>query len=173
MSTPTSPKVPLSQRITWQMVIVFLIPAVAIGYVAKSFFAPDIQDAGNGYKLIDNLKAMSTFAFDQQNGKLTDIPVKWRELDGKKVKIIGEMYVSRESGDQIHDFDIVYSIAKCCFSGTPQVQHFVTSKAPQGVPNYYGSLVEVSGTLHVNVVKDKDKVASIYQLDVQDVKPMS
>lgn len=173
MSTPTSTKVPLSQRITWQMVIVFLIPAVAIGYVAKSFFAPDIQDAGNGYKLIDNLKAMSTFAFDQQNGKTTDVPVKWRELDGKKVKIIGEMYAPNEAGDDVHRFDIVYSIAKCCFSGTPQVQHFVNSQAPTGVPNYNGSLVEVSGTLHVGVVKDKDKVASIYRLDVEGVKPVS
>ena len=35
---------------------------------------------------------MSTFTFDQVNGKLEDVPKKWRDLDVQKVILKGEMY---------------------------------------------------------------------------------
>jgi hypothetical protein len=72
---------------------------------------------------------------------------------------------------RISNFDLCYSIAKCCFNGPPQVQHFVKSTVVNGkkVP-YYDGLVRVTGTLHVNVKTDElGKVASVYQLDVERV----
>lgn len=166
-------KLPWSQRVTWQMVVVFAIPTLVIGYLGYYIFEPDIRDAGNGYTAVD-LKAMSLFDFNQTSGKATDIPEKWRNLDGKKVVLRGEMYAPNEAGDEVHRFDLVYSIAKCCFSGVPQVQHFVNSKPTVGVaPNCNGMLIDVRGTLHVTVKQGDGKVASIYQLDVDEVKPVS
>src|SRR4030095_7303818 len=83
-----------------------------------------IKQADGGYKDV-NLKAMSTFTFDQVNGRLEDVPTKWRELDGQKVILKGEMYNTLGTEQNVDTFVLVYSIAKCCVTSTPQVQHFV------------------------------------------------
>jgi hypothetical protein len=119
---------------------------------------------------------MSTFTFDQVNGKLQDIPQKWRELDGQKVVLKGEMYNPLGVGQTVDQFVLVYSIAKCCVTTTPQVQHFVHSKVIPGktVNNYEGAgTVEVRGVLHVNVKREEGQVSSVYQLDVESVAPYS
>jgi hypothetical protein len=121
-----------------------------------------------------NLKAMSTFTFDQVNGKLQDIPQKWRELDGQKVVLKGEMWEPLGTGQTVDNFVLVYSIAKCCVTTTPQVQHFVHSKViPGKTVNYYQGTVEVRGVLHVNVKREEGQVSSVYQLDVESVSPYS
>lgn len=130
-----------------------------------------IKDAGGGYKLVD-LKAMSTFEFDQTGGKLDDIPKKWRDLDGQKVILRGEMWSPTGAGSTVDSFELVYSIAKCCVTSTPQVQHFIHSRPVKGAEiAYYSQPVLVKGTLHVNVRKEEGKVASVYQLDVENVAP--
>ena len=115
---------------------------------------------------------MSTFAFDQANGTIGDVPEKWRQLDGKKVILYGEMWEPQGAGPTVSDFQLVYSIAKCCFSGPPQIQHFVHSRAmPDAKLGYYEGTVEVKGVLHVDVKKDQGRVASVYQLDVESIEP--
>ncbi|MBV8780190.1 MAG: hypothetical protein JO353_02225, partial [Phycisphaerae bacterium] len=138
----------------------------------NSVITGGIQDVGNGVKQVD-LKAMSSFPLDQANGQLTDIPEKWRALDGQKVVLYGEMWQPMSTGDNnVKRFDLCYSIAKCCFTGPPLVQHFVQSTAVPGKSlNYYDNLVKVVGTLHVNVKHDQGKVTSIYQLDVENIEP--
>ena len=84
------------------------------------------------------------------------------------------MWNKQAAGPEVPQFQLCYSIAKCCFSGPPQVQHFVDSTVVNGgsVP-YYSGLVSVTGTLHVNVKVDQEvgKVVSVYQLDVERVEP--
>jgi len=75
---------------------VFLaVVALLVGYPVyvylDSVITGGIKDVGNGFKEVD-LKAMSTFPFDQQNGAVQDIPEKWRALDGQKVVLYGEMW---------------------------------------------------------------------------------
>src|SRR5689334_16115364 len=118
LSTPH--RVPLSQRLNWRMLIFFLVIGTMIGYPLYQFIHESITggitNAGNGYTHVE-LKAMSTFSFDQNNGTLEDIPQKWRDLDGKKVIAEGEMWATQGAGDAVSSYQLCYSIAKCCFNG--------------------------------------------------------
>ena len=132
-----------------------------------------IKQRSDGVTDVD-LKAMSLFPLDQQAGQTVDVPERFRALDGKKVSLVGEMYAPNAAGNAVGQFDLVYSIAKCCFSGPPQVQHFIKSspqKAGEGMP-YYGGLVRVTGTLHVGVERDAEKVSSVYRLTVDAIEPI-
>ncbi|HEY0010245.1 MAG TPA: hypothetical protein VGB55_16090, partial [Tepidisphaeraceae bacterium] len=129
-----------------------------------------IEQRGDVYRV--NLKAMSTFPFDQKFGTIDDVPTKFRELDGKRVELIGEMYAPQSSGAAVDKFDVVYSIQKCCYSGEPLVQHFVRSKGTAGPVPFYSGQVRITGTLKVDVVKEADKVTGIYHLSVDKVDPV-
>jgi hypothetical protein len=169
-------KVPLGERISLRMIAFIAFIALLVGYPV--YVMVDMQVSGGikplagGYTYVD-LKAMSTYSFDQVNGTINDVPPKWRELDGKKVVLHGEMWEPMVAGPHVDNFQLVYSIAKCCFSGPPQIQHFVHAKAKPGSKlGYYEGTVEVRGTLHVNVKKEAGAVTSVYQFDVEDVKPV-
>jgi hypothetical protein len=169
-------KVPLSDRINLRMIAFFGVLLVLIGYPVYIYLDSavhgGIKDVGNGYKEVD-LKAMSVFPFDQVNGTISDIPQKWRDLDGQKVIAYGEMWQSQSAGRYVDRFQLCYSIAKCCFNGPPQVQHFVDCSAVKGTTlEDYSGLVKVSGTLHVKVTRDMNKVDHVYWMDVDSVEPM-
>lgn len=167
-------KVPLSERINIRMLIFFGVLVLMVGYpvyiYVDSVMHEGIKDVGGGYKEVD-LKAMSVFPFDQINGTINDVPEKWRALDGKKVIANGEMWQAQSASRYVDSFDLVYSITKCCFSGPPQVQHFVHARAAKGANlEYFDGLVRVKGTLHVNVTRDQDKVRGVYWMDVDNVE---
>ncbi|CAN5551100.1 hypothetical protein BH09PLA1_BH09PLA1_31060 [soil metagenome] len=166
-------------RITPQMIVfALLILGIfgGLGYVyLDSAISGGIKDIGNGFKQVD-LKAMSTFSLDQVNGTVDDVPKKWRELDGQKVVVYGEMWEPMSAGNgRVAGFDLCYSIAKCCFSGPPQVQHFVKARvSPNHAAYYYPNQVKVSGVLHVNVVRDAEagKLTQVYAMDVESIEPV-
>jgi hypothetical protein len=171
---PHDEKLPLRERINVRMLVFIGLIALLVGYpiyvLLDAQLSGGVHAAAGGYTEVD-LKAMSTFNFDQANGTMDDIPQKWRALDGKKVILHGEMWNAQGAGPTVDAFELVYSIAKCCFSGPPQIQHFVHSKAmPNARVGYYDGTVQVKGTLHVNVKKDSGRVASVYQLDVESVE---
>lgn len=171
----TAIKVPLSERINLRLIVFAGIVLFLIGVPSYIFvrekITGGIRDLGNGLMQVD-LKAMSTFNFDQEKGTINDVPPQWRALDGKKVVLYGEIWTGNSAAPEIASFDLVYSIAKCCFSGPPQIQHFVQSKvARDKTIDYYPGLVKVTGTLHVNVIQGEGKVDSVYQLDVDSVEP--
>lgn len=171
----TTVKTPLSQRINVRMLVFWVAVLVLIGYPIYLYLdttlTGGIRQVGD-YTQID-LKAMSTFPFDQTSGKIEDVPEVWRKQSGKKVILYGEMWQPKVAAGQISNFELVYSIAKCCFSGPPQIQHFVQAKVPNGNKQvgYYDGIVKVTGTLHVDVKKSDGKVSSVYQLDVESVEP--
>jgi hypothetical protein len=169
-------KVPLSERINLRVIVFSLIVLAVIGTPVYWFLEETITggiiDRGE-YKEV-NLQAMSLFPLDQENGKFEDIPEKWRNLDGQRVILQGEMYAPNSSSSDVSKFDLVYSISKCCNTSAPQVQHFVKSTVTGGrtVP-FYGQRVEVTGTLHVKVKKtDAGGIESVYTLDVEKVEPL-
>jgi hypothetical protein len=175
----SAPRPSLSERFPLRMLVFVAIVAVLLGYpmyvYLDSVMTGGIRDVGHGFKEVD-LKAMSTFPFDQQAGTIEHVPAKWRALDGQKVVLYGEMWQPFEAGGgALAGFDLCYSIAKCCFSGPPQIQHFVKARVKPGRTLYYHpNQVKVTGVLHVSVEYDKEagKVASVYQLDVEDVEPV-
>jgi hypothetical protein len=169
-------KVPLSERINLRVIIFSLVVLAVIGmpvyWFVEEAITGGIIDRGD-YKEV-NLQAMSLFKFDQENGKLEDIPEKWRALDGQKVLLMGEMWAPNSSSSDITKFDLVYSISKCCNSGPPQIQHFVKSTVTgnRTVP-FYNQRVEVTGVLHVKIKKnDAGGIESVYTLDVEKVRPL-
>jgi len=172
-------KAPLSERINLRMVIFFAVILIPIGYVvylfADTWLSHGIWDANDSrygsYKKVD-LKAISLFQMNQISATNADIPSEYRALDGKRVMLVGEQYLSnRAVGPQL-EFDLVYSITKCCFNGPPQIQHFVKCKALSGKNiEYYAGLVKAVGTLHVGVQIENGRVSSVYRMDVESVEP--
>jgi hypothetical protein len=163
----------LRDRINFRLVLLFAVVAAPIAWMMYIFLESEIthgiKDVG-GYKQVD-LKAMSSFDFNQTYGRLEDVPARWRDLDGQKVILYGEMWAPNTIAPELDQFDLCYSITKCCFSGPPQVQHFVKSRAIRGLLPYYSGLVKVKGTLHVDVKQGEGKIASVYQVDVESVEP--
>src|SRR6266513_5990730 len=178
----TAAKVPLSERINLRMVIFFVVILIPIGYVvflfADTWRTHGIWDARDDrfgrYKKVD-LKAMSMFQLNQIAATDADIPPEYRALDGKRVMLVGEQYLGGRSRGQQFEFDLVYSIAKCCFQGPSQVQHFVKCTAAPGKKietNGGGILLAAVGTLHVGVQIENGRVASVYRMDVESLEPV-
>jgi hypothetical protein len=135
-----------------------------------SAFPGSITRRGNVW--ICDLKTLSSFDLDQVHGRTEDIPPEFRKLDGQRVELLGQMWVPYEADEGLRNFDLVYSVANCCFSGPPRVQHIVRAKMRHGtsVP-YLRGKVDVTGTLHVGVQSDANGIQSVYRVDVDSVKP--
>ena len=172
-------KLAWSERINWRILVfvaVIVLPiAMLFCWWLNEFISGGIHDYG-AYKEVD-LKAMSSFDMDQMNATMPDIPEKWRQLEGKKVLMLGEMWAPNYAGDsaKLSYFQLVYSKTKCCFSGPPLAQHFVDGYVAKGTrAYYYEEPVKVLGTLHVYVRKDPASgvIKSIYHVDVDKVSPV-
>lgn len=164
----------LSERINLRILLFVGLVCLIVGYPLYIFIdssvSGGIKDRGD-YKEVD-LKAMSDFPFDQSKGTINDVPKDFRDLDGQKILVRGEMYDARGTGDNVNNFVLVYSVAKCCYSGPPKVQHWVQAKAMTDSIQYYNGLVEVMGTLYVDLKREGNQVTQVYRMDVQSLKPV-
>jgi hypothetical protein len=121
-----------------------------------------------------DLKAMSSFTFDQDIGRTEDVPEKWRKLDGQRIQLKGEIAPGGLTSRGVDGYmQLVYSVQKCCFSGPPQIQHFIQVTVPPTAPvnvEHEGE-VEVLGKLRVDVVRDPEtkKITGIYHLQAERV----
>ncbi|HEX4055579.1 MAG TPA: hypothetical protein VHX86_15045 [Tepidisphaeraceae bacterium] len=174
-----SAKLRWSERVNWRILVFVAVVAMPIALLffwwLDEAISGGIHDYG-AYKEVD-LKAMSTFDMDQMNATMQDIPEKWRNLEGKKVLAVGEMWAPNYAGDseRLSYFQLVYSKTKCCFSGPPLAQHFVDGYVVKGAHVYYYDVpVKVMGTIHVYVRKDPTSgvIKSIYHVDVEKVTPI-
>ena len=124
-----------------------------------------------------NLKALGQFPFDDQNGKVTDVPKDFRALDGKKVALQGFMVVMNSAGNTATECQLVWNVQKCCFGGPPLVQERVYLFAPSDrkMTRYdMYTLVNVTGTLKVKVDKNSTgTVTSVYTMVPDSVTPVS
>jgi hypothetical protein len=185
-STPTIPraptKLPLSQRINFRIIIFSGIVLFLLGWPVYTFlietFTHGIRDKGS-YKEV-NLKAMGYFEFDRDNGTINDVPKEFRALDGQKVLLSGEIFAPREAGPNVEQFELVYSIQKCCFNGPPKVQERVFATVSKNNKNVHvrgDGYHKVMGTLHVTMKRDKlpsgelGGVTEVYHLDVDSIEP--
>lgn len=172
----TLARAPWSQRINWRLVLFFGLVAGLVGWVMWQFvqvrFTGGIIDR-DGYKEVD-LKTISSFEMDQFDATDANVPATFRELNGQRVLMIGEMYQPYyATSASVADFDLVYSIAKCCVTSSPKIQHFVKSKVVPGKDvSYHSGLVKVMGRLHVGVQKANGRVSSVYRLDVESTEPV-
>ncbi len=170
----TDAYVPFRERFNFRIIIFTLLVMVVVGYpiyvFVDSTVSGGIKDRGD-YKEVD-LKAMSDFPFDQTKGTADDVPPQFRALDGQKILVRGEMYDARGTDDKVNQFVLVYSIAKCCYSGPPKVQHWVQAKTVDKPVDYYSGLVEVFGTLHLDIERSGGKVTQVYRMEVEKLAPV-
>jgi hypothetical protein len=163
----------LSRRLTWQTVLTIAAAAFVLAYpiytVLDEAATHGIRQVGN--LTVVDLKAMSDFSFDQVKGINSDIPAVYRRLNGKRVMLAGQMWLPDSATGKLTRFELVYSVATCCFAGPPLVQHFVDARVlPGHTVDYTSGQVDVIGVLHVGVVRSGGAVASIYRIDVQKVE---
>jgi len=171
----TAVKMPISERINLRLIVFSTIALLLLGYPTYVFVTESltggVRDHGT-FKEVD-LKAMSNFEMDQNDATLDDIPKTFRALDGQRVMLEGEIYQPFSANDKVAGFQLCYSIAKCCYSGPPKVQHFVNVRVGEGkTVRVYDNLVRVVGILHVKIEKENGKIQSVYSLDVDTVDPL-
>lgn len=176
MTVDASIPVPWTQRINIRMVLFAAVMLVLVGtpvyWYVDSALSGGIKNLGDRKAV--SLKAMSDFAFDQVNGQVGDIPQRFRALDGQRIVVEGEIYSPNDASPRLQSFQVCYSIAKCCFNGPPQVQHFVDCTAAKDRVPYYPDIVRITGILHVKIIpKPEGGIASIYQMDVESVERAS
>jgi hypothetical protein len=180
MTTAAAPApsvhVPLSERINFRMVAFGAVLLLLLGYPIYRLLDEQLHGGvwQRGEFTEINLKRLSDFPMDQFKATEDAIPEKWRQMDGKKVLLVGEMVIGQSMVGFDSDFDLVWSIQKCCLSGEPQVQHFIKCKVQPGKRvEYSPGLVEVKGTLHVGITRDPvtGRISSVYRVDVDGVEP--
>jgi len=162
------------RKINWRVAIFAVLLLSIVGTPAyvylKAATSGGISQRGDLMEV--DIYAMSNFEFDQLDGVTADVPKRYRDLDGKRVLLCGEMWAPHSAAGQVDGFDLVYSIGKCCLGGPPKVQHFIKCKVQKhGSVDYRGGQVNVIGILHVNVERDDGRVQSVYRLDVERVDP--
>jgi hypothetical protein len=167
-STPTRPPSRINVRLLVFLVVVSTPFLFIIGGAIRYSMYGGIIDRGS-YKDVD-LKALGNFPFHQSNGTLNDVPQRFRELDGQKVRLEGFMFGVDTAGNRGRKFEFVYNVSDCCFNGPPQVQERVFAYAKNGLPVYDSSVfAEIVGTLHVRIVKNPDtgEISSLYDMEVE------
>ena len=149
--------------------LVDVVMVILIFMMLVSQFVTGGVSRHGDYFAVD-LKAMGNFNFDETAGTVADVPGTYRQLDGKKVELEGFMYNPQSAGDRGTEFQFVYNVTKCCFSGPPRVQERVYGHVNDGkdVPLFdMYTFARVTGTLHVRVVRDEvGGVHSVYDIDV-------
>ena len=181
METAVTPTVtedrPLGERINLRIVLFVGVLALIFGSIAWKFvdnaLSSGIKDRG-GYLEVD-LKTMSDWEMDPVLATDKVIPAPFRALDGKRVQLIGEIAPNSTAKGDVPSFDLVYSVAKCCFTGEPKIQHFIKCRVmPGGRAESSVGLVKVIGTLHVGIERDPEhsnRVSSVFRVDVESVEP--
>jgi hypothetical protein len=163
-------------RINLRAIIFAAVLLLPLGWMVKTYVTLTVSKGienttryGKDYKTVD-LKSLGNFAFNDQVDSEQQVPREYRDLDGKKLLLSGQMF-SNDGALRSNSFQLVYSIQKCCFNGPPQVQERVFCKIPNGklVP-IFDDLTDVYGTLHVRAQREAGKVISLYDLDVERIE---
>lgn len=166
---------PWWRRLTWRAMAVVAAAIFVVAYPIYVYVDSTVTGgiSHRGDLLVVNLQAMSNFEMDQDNGTTDDIPLRYRQLDGKRVLLTGQMYDPYTAAGRVHNFVLCYSISNCCFMGPPKAQHLVQATVLPGrnvEDCSNGDVVDVQGILHVGVRSADGHVISVYRLDVEKVQ---
>src|ERR1700677_1227147 len=96
----------LWRRMTWHSAATLAAAAFVLLYPMYDLIDQAITHgiSQRGDLLVVNMKAMSNFNLDPMNGNTTDIPLPYRQLDGKRVMLAGEMWVATSAGGPLDQF---------------------------------------------------------------------
>lgn len=127
--------------------------------------------SGRDHVRVD-LRALGAFPLDARGADNESVPADRRQLDGRKVVMVGEMFAPTASG-RVSDSQLVHDTAS---RGPPRVQERVFATVPPelSVRNLTGRTVEVRGTLHVGIERSADgEAVSLFRITVDRVDEFS
>jgi hypothetical protein len=174
METTSEPWV---RRIKWRFVFFFLITGTVIAIPAYAWFwsqQPDDIVVFDTYKKV-SLKALSGIPFDPANGKITDIPQRYRDLEGQRVKLAGFMVApGAQRYTNIKNFDLFYIDPNVGSANPPVQAHIHCTVQGNGVVRYLSGPATVWGFFHCDIHRDANthEITSIYQLETYSVLPL-
>ncbi|HEY7117112.1 MAG TPA: DUF3299 domain-containing protein, partial [Tepidisphaeraceae bacterium] len=115
------------------------------------------------------IKDLGNFDYDADKGG--NIPKDVLALSGATIKLHGFM-IPIDQAENISQFALVPSLFACCFGQPPQIQHQIVVHTPKGkAVSYYPDEIVCEGTLKVEEKKDDGYIISVFEMDVQSVKP--
>jgi len=118
---------------------------------------------------LGSIKELGNFDYDADKGG--NIPDDIKKLSGSKIRVAGFM-IPLDQADNISHFSLVPSLFACCFGQPPQIQHQIVVSTPKGkAVSYYPDEIVCEGTLKVEEKKDDGYIVSVFEMDVQSVKP--
>ena len=162
---------PINLRLIAFLLIVITPLALIVYSAMRQSMSGGIINHGDYQEV--NLKALGNFPLNATTGQLTDIPQRFRELDGKRVSLKGFVYRPDSAGARGNRFEFVYDVGRCCFNGPPQVQErvYAFAKTTVPIPNDYTILCELTGTLHVRIVRPESDgpISSVFDMDVESL----
>jgi hypothetical protein len=130
----------------------------------KKYTAPK-----DGSALVLGIKELGNFEYDPDKGG--NIPDDIKKLSGAKIRVQGFM-IPLDQADNISHFSLVPSLFACCFGQPPQIQHQIVVHTPKGkAVGYYPDEIVCEGILKVDEKKDDGYIVSVFEMDVQSVKP--
>jgi hypothetical protein len=99
---------------------------------------------------------------------LSALPSEVRALSGQDVRLTGFMLPVKLQNGLVTEFLLVKDQASCCFGSSPDANHWVMVKIPQGVKNIGDMPVHVYGRLAVGPVFDTANfLIAIYSLEAK------
>jgi hypothetical protein len=123
----------------------------------------------SGEVLEMEIKDLGNFDYDADRGG--NIPADVQALDGSTVRITGFM-IPMDQAENITQFALVPSLFACCFGQPPTIQHTIVVNCPDGkAVSYYPDEISVEGTLNVEEKTEDDFIVSIFEIEVNSVRP--
>ena len=99
------------------------------------------------------------------------IPADVKALSGSSIRLHGFM-IPIDQAENITQFALVPSLFACCFGQPPQIQHQIVVHTPKGkAVGYFPDEIVCEGILKVEEKKDDGYIVSVFEMDVQSVKP--
>jgi hypothetical protein len=115
------------------------------------------------------IKELGNFEYDADNGG--NIPPDVTALSGSTLRVTGFM-IPMDQADNITQFALVPSLFACCFGQPPSIQHTIVVNCPKGkAVSYYPDEIVVEGKLKVEEKKEDGFIVSLFEIEVNSVKP--
>ena len=143
------PPIPLSQRINLRMIVFIGVMVLLVGYPVYTLISEQVTggvhriEANSPSKV--NLRPWTISCSMRTAEPSTTFPSNTAVLTGKNSRSSAK-FTPNEASDQVHRFELVNSIAKCCFGGPPRsrrvfcvVPKTAPSKIPAALPTSKGT----------------------------------
>jgi hypothetical protein len=148
---------------------------ILIGFAAMTGVLLHAHSARNQTPVQSELtvRELSDFPLDQVNGAVADVPIRWRNLDGQRVALVGNLWAPTvDSSGTCIQFQLTCQVDE---RTPPAAQRFVSCSTVQPMPEWTSTMdvVRATGILRINIVHKNGVIASVFSLDVDRLEPLN